>query len=118
MNSYKELEVWQKSMDLCSMIYQATNHFPLEEKYSLTAQLRRSAISIPSNIAEGWGRNNKKEYIQFLRYSRGSCLELETQVLLSIRLKYLNEKSSADIQNYLESILMMINKLISRLRQP
>jgi four helix bundle protein len=118
MNSYKELEVWQKSMDLCMLIYQATNHFPQDEKYSLTSQMRRSAVSIPSNIAEGWGRNNKKEYIQFLRISRGSCLELETQVELSFRLKYLDEKSSADIQHSLESILMMMNKLISRLRQP
>ena len=80
--SYKDLIVWQKSMNLVEDIYKTTHAFPLKEQFVLTSQIRRAAISIPSNIAEGYGRNTTKNYIQFLTVSRGSLLELETQIEL------------------------------------
>lgn len=81
--SYKELIVWQKSMVLVSDIYKVSASFPDSEKFGLTSQMRRASVSIPSNIAEGWGRLSRKNYIQFLRISRGSLFELETQLLIT-----------------------------------
>lgn len=86
MHRYKDLDVWKKSMKLCENIYEITKEFPSEEKFGLTSQLRRSAISIPSNIAEGAGRNTNGEFKQFLGISLGSLFELETQLMLSIKL--------------------------------
>ena len=80
--TYKDLIVWQKSMLLTKQIYRLTSHLPSNEKYGLVSQMQRSAVSIPSNIAEGQQRNNIKEYRQFLGISRGSCAELETQLLI------------------------------------
>jgi len=80
LKSYKELIVWQKSMTLVKELYKLTESFPENEKFGLTSQMRRASISIPSNIAEGWGRLSRKNYIQFLRISRGSLFELETQI--------------------------------------
>jgi len=100
MKSYKELLVWQKSMVLVKEIYQLTASFPDVEKFGLTSQMRNAAISIPSNIAEGWGRQSRKSYIQFLRISRGSLFELETQVIIAKTLEYYN--------NNLEGLIMEI----------
>ena len=80
LKSYKELIVWQKSMTLVKELYKLTESFPENEKFGLTSQMRRASISIPSNIAEGWGRLSRINYIQFLRISRGSLFELETQI--------------------------------------
>jgi four helix bundle protein len=117
MKSFKELLVWQKGMDLCQWVYQITDKFPAVEEFSLVTQIRRSAISIPTNIAEGWGRNSTKEYIQFLYIARGSCAELESLTILSDRLKYFNKEAVQDIRKEIESITMMINKLISKLKE-
>ena len=92
MLSYKELEVWQKSIDLTTKIYEVTKSFPNEEKYSLTSQIRRCTVSIPSNIAEGWGRGGRKEYIPFLYISRGSVTELETQLLIALKLDFIEKR--------------------------
>jgi four helix bundle protein len=89
--SYRELEVWKEAKKLVAEIYQITKTFPDEEKWCLTQQIRRAAISIPSNIAEGIGRNHAKDTIQFLYTSRGSLYELETQLFISFDLNYLNE---------------------------
>ncbi len=88
--NHKDLEVWKKSMDLVSNIYKITESFPNKELYGLTNQIRRAAVSIPSNIAEGAARNSKKEFIQFLYIALGSLSELETQIIIANRLKYLN----------------------------
>lgn len=80
--SYRDLKVWQKSVNLVTEIYEITRSFSKEEIYTLASQLRRAAISVPSNIAEGWGRNSTKEYVHFLRIARGSLLELETQLVI------------------------------------
>ena len=76
-NSYKELIIWQKSMVLVSKVYSLTKKFPNDEKYGLVSQLNRASVSIPANIAEGWGRESRKNFVQFLRISRGSLFELE-----------------------------------------
>ena len=85
---YRELLVWQKSMDFAEAVYVLTRKFPREELFGLTSQLRRAVISIPSNIAEGQGRGGSKEFIQFLNISNGSLQEAETQLLLSERFRY------------------------------
>lgn len=88
---HKDLDVWKYSMDLVEEIYTMSSKFPDDERYGLTSQIRRSAISIPSNIAEGSGRKSDKELIQFISIALGSLTELETQYLIAIRLKYIDE---------------------------
>ena len=114
MRSYKELIVWQKSVNLCTKIYQITNNFPKTEIYGLTSQIRRSAISIPSNIAEGHCRG-RKEYIQFLKIAFGSGGELETQLMISLNIKYLTQKEYDSLNFLLEEVMKMLNKIISSL---
>ncbi len=91
MHRYQDLEVWKKSMDLSESIYLLSEDFPSDEKFGLTSQIRRAAISVPSNIAEGAGRNSNGEFRQFIGISVGSFFELETQLLLALRFEYLNE---------------------------
>ncbi|MCX6039724.1 MAG: four helix bundle protein [Caldilinea sp.] len=96
LKSYQELIVWQKAMDLVVNVYQITKGFPREETYGLTNQLRRAAVSIPSNIAEGQGRNTAKEFQRFLAVAYGSLQETETQLMLSRRLGYIDEAQETD----------------------
>ena len=114
-NSYKDLTVWQKGITLCEIVYEQTEKFPKSEQYGLTNQIRRSAISIPSNIAEGQRRGHKPEYIQFLRIAFGSGAELETQLILANKFKYLEKKQFEKIYDLLGEIMKMLNVLISRL---
>ena len=86
---YTDLEVWRVAMDVADAVYEASARFPKEELFGLTSQIRRAAVSIPSNIAEGWGRGRTKEYVQFLRYARGSLYEVETQLRIAERRGYL-----------------------------
>lgn len=102
---HKRLEVWKKSMDLVIELYKVTEAFPKEEKYALIDQIRRSAISIPSNIAEGAGRHTKKEFINFLHIAQGSLSELDTQLELSLRLNYLRNDSYLVLDNYMINII-------------
>ncbi|WP_309743938.1 four helix bundle protein [Chamaesiphon sp. OTE_20_metabat_361] len=88
-SSFRELRVWQLGMELTERIYRLTADFPKSETYGLSSQMRRSAVSIPSNLAEGHGRNSTKEFLQFIAIAFGSICELETQILLSHRLKYI-----------------------------
>jgi len=88
LKSYRELLVWQKAIELTVLVYRLTEVFPKREVYGLAAQLRRAAVSIPSNIAEGYGRGSRKEYLQFLSIAQGSLKELETQIILAQRLTY------------------------------
>ena len=91
LKSYKDLKVWQKSYELCLAIYQITGTFPNDEKYGLTSQARRSAVSVPSNIAEGYGRRTTADYVRMLYIAYGSLCELETQILLSGDLGYVSD---------------------------
>lgn len=111
--SYKELEVWQKAMKLVEIWYQITSEFPKEELYSLTSQIRRAAISIPSNIAEGQSRWSTKEFLRFLSIAKGSLSELETQLILAQRLNYLSE----DKLNKIIELTNEIGKMVSGLRK-
>jgi len=113
MNSYKDLIVYQKAVELSVAIYRATEEFPKSEIYGLTSQIRRCVVSIPSNIAEGQRRGSKKEYIQFLRIAFGSGAELETQLLISFKIGYMSEDQFNKLNDELEQIMKMLNKLIS-----
>jgi four helix bundle protein len=116
-NSYKDLKVWKRGMGLVKVLYEITSHFPSSELYSLTNQIRRAAISVPVNIAEGWGRETTKNYIQFLRNSRGSLFELETLILVYDDLKYIEKELSCNIHKEIEALGKMLNSLIQQLNK-
>jgi four helix bundle protein len=112
---YQDLLVWQRSMDLVERVYRLTASFPQSEQWGLTSQMRRAVISVPSNIAEGYGRQATGEYRHHLSIGRGSLLELETQILLSKRLKYLQPSDGDSVINEIEQISKMLATLISKL---
>ena len=116
MQTYKELIVWQKSFQLVLLLYKATSHFPKDELYGLTSQIRRAGIAIPSNIAEGYARKHRKEYIQFLSVAYGSGAELETQLLVIKELKYSSEEEYLKLNSLLDEIMKMLNKMLFTLR--
>ena len=111
--SYKELKVWQKSFDLVFDIYTLMKDMPISEQYGLTSQIKRCSISIPSNIAEGFGRNSQKSFSQFLKISRGSLLELETQLLISQKLELI--VIDKIIYSKIENLSKMLNSLIKKI---
>ncbi len=115
MKDFRELIVWQKSIDLVERVYQITNSFPKEEMFSLTSQIRRSAISIPSNVAEGFGRKSTLDYIHFLHIARGSLYELQTQFEISNRVKYLSENDLKSTIEECKEVEKMLNGLIASL---
>ncbi|HET8859883.1 four helix bundle protein [Marivirga sp.] len=108
MHKYKDLNIWQFSMDLTSTIYSITQAFPDEEKFGLKSQMRRCAVSIPSNIAEGAGRNGKAEFKQFIGIALGSLFELDTQVELSYKFKYISESDFSTIMSEIVKIRKMM----------
>ena len=114
--SYRDLDVWMKSMKLVKKIYLMTKEFPKDEIYGLISQMRRSAVSIPSNIAEGKTRQYKNEYIQFLYIALSSCAELETQVIISRELGYITKEVEAEVLEELDHICRMTRNLIKSLR--
>ncbi len=109
---YRDLNVWRKSVDLVEVIYRVTTNFPKSEIYGLTSQLRRAAVSVPSNIAEGQGRRSPKEFCQFLRHARGSVLDVETQTILSVRLGFMTQNDGRIILKSASDIGKMVNGLI------
>jgi len=111
MNSFKDLKVWQKALELAEHVYTLTQNIPVEERYGLQSQVRRCSISIVSNIAEGAGRNSKKEFQHFLGIAMGSSFELETQLLLAERLQYTAKECSTAIIAKLQEIQKMISGL-------
>lgn len=115
MESYKELEVWKKAVELVVEMYQTTKRFPREEIYTLVSQIRRAAISIPANIAEGWARGTTKEYLQYLKIARGSLMELETHVIISQRVNCLREEELEKLSTSIQQIGKMLNGLIKSL---
>jgi four helix bundle protein len=115
--SYKDLDVWKKSIELVKRIYSVTQDFPKEETFCLTNQIRRSAISISSNIAEGKSRQHVNEYIQFLYIGLGSCAELESQITIAKQLVYLNSVAEKEIMGELDYIGRMFTNLIKSLRK-
>lgn len=116
MAHFKELIVWQKSIDLVTKIYKVTEKFPSSEIYGLTSQLKRASISIPSNIAEGNTRRSKADYVQFLRIARGSCSEVETQIIISKNLGFIDEIKFDELSSSIIEISKMLNGLINSLK--
>lgn len=110
MKTHKDLDVWKLSVELVLDIYKITKNFPKEEIYGLTSQIRRSAISIPSNIAEGAGRNSKKEYVHFLYNSLGSLSELETQLMIAEKIGYLVSSKVFDDITIIRKMLLKLIK--------
>jgi four helix bundle protein len=115
--SYQQLEVWQKAMDLVVLLYEYSKLFPKEELYGLTSQLRRAAVSIPSNIAEGQGRRSTKDFLNFLSISKGSLFELETQVEIARRLGYLPAIRHEELKELGQTVGRLLSGLIRALEQ-
>ncbi len=113
MTNYKSLEAWKKSMLLVKDIYLSTKTFPKEEIYSLTSQIRRAAVSVPSNIAEGSVQKHKKETLQFLHISRGSLYELDTQLNIAMLINVLNEENLMPLSKQTEECIKILNGLIT-----
>jgi four helix bundle protein len=114
---YKDLIAWQKAMDLVSVLYDATENFPKRETFSLTDQMRRAAVSIPSNIAEGQAHFSRREFRHFLRHSCGSLAELETQILIAQRRKYLSESQTTELLRRTHEVGRILNGLVSSLKE-
>ncbi|MCK4810139.1 MAG: four helix bundle protein [Candidatus Omnitrophica bacterium] len=115
MRRFRDLRVWKKGIELVKEIYKTTKSFPKEEQYGLSSQMRRCAISIPSNIAEGFRRKHNKEYKQFLNISLGSCAELETQVIITKELSYIKEDKENELTEIIDHICRMITNLAKKL---
>jgi len=112
---YKDLLVWQKGMALVKLVYRATQHFPDDEKFGLVSQMRRAAVSIPSNIAEGQARHTTGEFIQFLSHAEGSLAELDTQLLLAIDLGYCTTAQLNEALGFISELRKMLNALRRKL---
>lgn len=113
---YKDLFVWQRSMDFAIRIYEVSAVFPVNEKYALTSQLQRAVLSVPANIAEGYARQSKKEFIQFLYIANGSLAEVETYLEFALRIKYINNKIKDELELTKEEIRKMLKSLINRIK--
>jgi four helix bundle protein len=111
MNKFKDLNVWKKAIELTTMVYNAISNFPTDERYGLSSQIKRSVVSIPANIAEGSGRNSKKEFSQFLGIAIGSSYELQTLIIISRNLNLIEQNESERILSEIDEILRMIYKL-------
>ena len=111
--SYRQLVAWQKAMDFVTEIYRATKAFPREEVYGLTSQLRRAAISVPSNIAEGQARYSRREFYRFLTVARGSLAEIETQIMIAISLDYLTSATARSLLLRTSELGRILNGLIA-----
>lgn len=113
--AYSDLIVWQKSIAMITAVYSLVKNFPDDERFGLTSQIKRCSVSIPSNIAEGWGRSSSKSFAQFLRIAKGSLYELETQILIAKNLKYIT--NSNEIDGLIIEISKMLNSLIKKLEE-
>ncbi len=116
LRSFNDLRVWQKAMDLVPEVYGLARKLPPFERFALVDQLRRAAISVPSNIAEGQARQHSKEFLQHLSIARGSLAEIETLLLLAVRLDYITQEDQAGIQQTIRDVRMPLSGLINRLQ--
>jgi len=115
--SYRDLKAWQKAMELSRRIYAATKDFPRDERYGLTSQLRRAAVSVPANIAEGWGRNVRRDYLRFLRIARGSIFEVETLLILATDFGYLANTAPGGLMSLASECARTLQGLIRSLER-
>lgn len=117
MRPHEKLEAWSKGVDLVIDLYKATDRFPKEERFGLTSQIRRAAVSVPSNLAEGAGRYSRKEFGHFISNAQGSASELETELIISYRLGFLSETTFAELMSKLERIGRLITGLSRQIRK-
>lgn len=117
MSNFRSLMIWQKSITLTTKIYNSTKKFPKEEQFRITSQIRRSAVSIPSNIAEGFGRDSNKEYVRFLNISIGSLFELQTQLEISKNIEYLTEEEYTILYDDSREVERMLVSFISKIKE-
>jgi four helix bundle protein len=115
--SFRELRVWQEAMRLTTEIYRSTNAFPKHELYGLTQQMRRAAVSVPSNIAEGKGHHSDKEFVRFLLHARGSLLELQTQLLIAEELQYFGKEEGVGLLALAEGVGRALSGLINSMSE-
>jgi four helix bundle protein len=115
--TYRDLQIWQKSMILVVDIYKASKSFPNDETYGLTSQVRRCAVSIPSNIAEGYGRNSTSDYVRFLHIAEASLYEMQTQLVIALNLQYLKKNDFDKLYESSREIERMLSKLIKKLNR-
>jgi four helix bundle protein len=113
---YHDLVVWQRAMDLVVEVYRFTKTFPRDEMFGLASQMRRAAVSVPSNIAEGKGRHSQRELLQFLYHARGSLLELQTQITVAERLAYLSQGAGRTLAEHANEVGRLLNGLIQRFK--
>jgi four helix bundle protein len=113
--SFRDLRVWQQSIELAVCVYRGTEGFPRQEIYGLVQQMRRAAVSVPSNIAEGKGHSTDKDFRRFLFHARGSLMELETQIMLAGKLQYLSEEQASDLQNTATQVGRSLTGLLNAL---
>ena len=118
LKTYRALEVWQKGMELVEAIYLLTGEFPAAEKFGLSSQLQRAAVSVPANIAEGYGRTHRGDYLHHLSMARGSLMELETLLTIAAKLKYVRRPDAVRVWRLTQSVGQMLNKLIAALKVP
>lgn len=116
LQSYRDLLVWQKAVELALLIYRLSEGFPKRETYGLASQIRRAGVSIPSNIAEGYGRASRKEYVQFLSIAQGSLKEMETQTIIAQRLEYATLSQAQRVLSEAEVVGKMLGGLIRSLK--
>jgi len=116
LKTYRDLEIWQTGIDLVEQIYDLTREFASEEKFGLTSQMRRAAVSVPSNIAEGYGRTHRAEYIQHLSIAKGSLVEIETQLIIAVRLRFVTKEQANPLWETMQQIGRMHTKLVASLK--
>ena len=117
MKSYRDLIVWQKSMNWVTLVYSILESFPESEKFGLVSQIKRSSVAIPSNIAEGYGRNYKKDYARFLQIARGSLYECQTQIEIAVNLGFIKREQIQEVSDLSIEIEKMLNSLINKLQE-
>ena len=114
--SHKKLDVWKKSIELVSEVYRLTSKFPIQEQYGLSSQIRRSAISVPSNISEGVARSSKSETVRFLDIARASLVELDTQIEIAVKLNYLSDSDTTTLSEMINHTFAMLSKFIKSIK--
>ncbi len=117
METHKDLRVWQQSMELVTYIYTMTKTFPKDEVFGLVSQMRRAAVSVPSNIAEGYARGTDREKLHFLRISSGSMSEIETQLMLSLNLGFISQEQHIELSEEITAVWKQLNALISSIKK-
>ena len=116
LKSYRELDAWKEAMDLVEGVYEITRAFPDDERFALTSQIRKAVTSVPSNIAEGYGRSHRKEYIHHLFMARGSLMEVETQLIIAVRLDYVTREQAKPLWEQLDKTGRILGGLIKSLQ--